>query len=150
MIFTTDNNDNCSYALLFLCFRVCGKSHNSQTMSCVLWLGWHIDEVKKCLHSALFYTNHLIINRFRRVDTSALRLHHFCTMSALFGGVGQSVSCFGYSCNGDKTFLSEEQKNLAPITVVALWQIWRVQTAVQINNKVFYTHLYIDYQLFIL
>ena len=50
-------------------------------MSCVLWFGWHIDEVKKCLHSALFYSKHLIINRFRRVDTSALRLHDVCTIS---------------------------------------------------------------------
>ena len=36
MIFTTDNNDNRSYALLFLCFYVSGKSHNSRTMSYVL------------------------------------------------------------------------------------------------------------------
>ena len=83
MIFTTDNNDNRSYALLFLCFRVSGKYHNSQTMSYVLWFGRHIDEVKKCLHSALFCTKYLIINRFRRVDTSAQYLHCVCTTFAL-------------------------------------------------------------------
>ena len=31
-----------------------------------------------------------------------------------------------------------------------LWQNWCVQTAVQINNKVVYTLLFADYQLFIL
>ncbi|MBD8977640.1 MAG: hypothetical protein EGQ88_03490 [Prevotellamassilia timonensis] len=71
-------------------------------------------------------------------------------MSALFGAAGQSVSYFGYSCYGGKTFLLLRQKSLAPITVAALWQNWCVQTAVQINNKVVYTHLCIDYQLFTL
>ena len=46
--------------------------------------------------------------------------------------------------------MSEEQEILAPITVVALWQNWCVQTAVQTNNRAVCTLLYADYQVFIL
>lgn len=127
-----------------------GISHNSQTMNCVIWIGWRIDKVRKCLHSALFYIKSLIFNRFRRVDTSTQYLNCVCTMPALFWAGGQSVLCFGYSCYGDEKFLFLRQKILAPITVVALWQNRCVQTIVQINDDGVYTLLYIDFQLFIL
>ena len=46
--------------------------------------------------------------------------------------------------------LTLRQKILVPITVVALWQNWCVQTVVQTNNDGVYTLLYVDYQLFML